>query len=314
MARDNGSVTSWYSNLPNVAWNSPTQESWAGIPTWEWDAHTFTPEQITAGTVYWCDSYFSMNAGCTPGDCVGQESELYDDGWCYLCFRPEPNGMQNDWWKQYIGSFWVGKDLSRTGCEPDRVFLEIQRFSGGSLSVAEVGGSSIIKIRMLPDLRSWEGVETYISSRIEAAEKLVDAVDPLQMVPVTVTFKGPVNPRDYVQLVKQLGIEVYSYDIVGNEGAGGSIAPSKHMPYDWRFEETLRKGRGIKVSGVTGFYGSIPAGNVRRLQTDSKAMLVDPMEDLTVLELKQKYTDLGYPVQVYHPVNLWIYYKLLNEE
>lgn len=71
MPRDHGNVTGWYSNLLNVAWNPPTEESWAGVPTWEWDAHTFTPEQIKTGTIYWVDSYFSMKTGYTPGGSIG---------------------------------------------------------------------------------------------------------------------------------------------------------------------------------------------------------------------------------------------------
>jgi len=113
--------------------------------------------------------------------------------------------------------------------------------------------------------------------------------------------------------VKKLGIEVSIYNFVGEEGSGGARAPSKEMPYDWKFEVTLRKGRGVKVLGITGFYGSIPAGNMEALQKDKRVILVDPMEDLTVLQLKQKYVDLGYTVQVYYSVDLWIYYKMLNE-
>lgn len=113
--------------------------------------------------------------------------------------------------------------------------------------------------------------------------------------------------------MKKLGIEVSIYNFVGEEGSGGARAPSKEMPYDWKFEVTLRKGRGVKVLGITGFYGSIPAGNMEALQKDKRVILVDPMEDLTVLQLKQKYVDLGYTVQVYYSVDLWIYYKMLNE-
>jgi hypothetical protein len=75
----------------------------------------------------------------------------------------------------------------------------------------------------------------------------------------------------------------------------------------------LKTSRGVKVEGVTGFFGSIPAGNIRTLQSDNRVILVDPREDLTVLQLKQKYADQGYPVQVYNPLDLWIYYKMLNE-
>lgn len=314
MPRAHGSVTGWYSTLPNVVWNPPDDEDWAGVPTWEWDAHTFTPEQIQENTIYWVDTYLSMNTGYTPGGSIGQESELYDDGWCFLCWRPEPNGVQNDYWKQYLGSYWIEeKDLSRTMCETEKVFLEILRFSGGSISVAEVGNSSVIKIRMLPDVRSWEGVATYISSRIDATKKLVENVDPSQPVPVTVTFNTHISPLEYMQLVRRLGVKVSSYNIIGNEGAGGSVAPSKQMPYDWAFEATLKIRRGIEVSGVTGFYGLIPAGNVETLQNDLRVILVDPMEDLTILQLKQKYIDQGYPVQVYYPVDLWIYCKMLSE-
>lgn len=314
MPRAHGTVTGWYSTLPNVAWNPPTEEEWAGVPTWEWDAHTFTPEQILENTIYWVDTYLSMNTGYTPGGSIGQESELYDDGWCFLCWRPEPNGVQNDYWKQYLGSYWIEeKDLSRTGCETEKVFLEILRFPGGSISVAEVGNSSVIKIRMLPDVRSWEGVVTYISSRIDAAKTLAENMDSSQLLPVTVTLNTPISPSEYINLVKRLGIEVSSYNIVGNEGAGGSIAPSKHMPYNWVFEATLKIHRGIEVLGVTGFYGLIPAGNIETLQNDQRVILVDPMEDLTILQLKQKYIDQGYSVQIYYPVDLWIYYKMLKE-
>lgn len=315
MPRANGTVTSWWSNIPNVAWNAPTAESWAGVPTWEWDAHTFTPQNITAGQIYYCDSYLSMNPGATPGWAIGQESELYDDGWCFLCWRPEPNGVQLDYWKQYLGAFWIDrKGLSRTGCEPERAFLEILRFSGGSISVAEVSASpSVIKIRIMPDVRSWEGITTYISSRIDAARTLVESLDSSQLIPVTVTFNTPVSPSEYMRLVKELGIEVSTYNLVGNEGAGGSIVQSKQRPYNWEFEARLKTSRGVKVEGVTGFSGSIPAGNIKTLQSDNRVILVDPREDLTVLQLKQKYADQGYPVQVYNPLDLWIYYKMLNE-
>jgi hypothetical protein len=256
-----------------------------------------------------------MNPGYTPGGSIGQESELYDDGWCYLSWSPEPNGAQNDWWKQYLGSYWIEeKGLSRTGSEPEKVYLEILRFSGGAISVAEVGNSSIIKIRTLPDTRPLEDVVDYVQSRIDAARALVENIPPSQLVPVTVTFNKPVTPHEYIQLVKRMGIEVSSYDIVGNEGAGGAIAPSKSIPYNWAFEAKLKRLRGIKVLGVTGFYGLIPAGNIEILQNDPRVILVDPMEDLTILQLKQKYLDQGYEVQVYYPVELWIYYKMLGEE
>lgn len=56
--------------------------------------------------------------------------------------------------------------------------------------------------------------------------------------------------------------------------------------------------RGVEVLGVTGFSGFIPASSIEAFQSDSRVLLVDPWEDLTAKQLKQKYSEQGYVVDV----------------
>jgi len=52
--------------------------------------------------------------------------------------------------------------------------------------------------------------------------------------------------------------------------------------------------RGVEVLGVTGFSGFIPASSIEAFQSDSRVLLVDPWEDLTAKQLKQKYSEQGF--------------------
>ena len=308
--RVSGTVTSWYSNLPNVEWNSPTEESWGGADTWELDAHTFTPQDIQANTMYYSDIWMTMENGYSIADVIGQESELYDDGFPWGGMF-EPNGAQRDWFKQYLGSFWINQGVVRFGCGPPKELLEQVTFPGGAFSVTSPQNSTSTQIRNLPIIYTYEDLSAYITSRIAATEKLIANGSRSQYIPVTVSFKTPVSPDEYVDMVKKAGIKINGYSVLGNDGYGGSMAPSEQMPYDETFESALNK-RGVEVIGVTGFTGSIPASAITSLQNDSRILLIDPWEDLKVQQLKQKYGDEGYSVNVIPPIDLWPRYNALK--
>ena len=171
--------------------------------------------------------------------------------------------------------------------------------------------STSTQIRNLPAIYTYEDLSAYITSRIAATEKLIANGSRSQYIPVTVTFKTPVSPDEYADMVKKAGIKINGYSVLGTDGYGGSMAPSEQIPYDETFESALNK-RGVEVIGVTGFTGSIPTNAITSLQNDSRILLIDPWEDLKVQQLKQKYVDEGYSVNVIPPIDLWPRYNALK--
>jgi hypothetical protein len=311
--RVSGTVTSWYSTLPNVEWNSVTAESWGGVDTWELDAHTFNPEDIQVNTMYSASIWMTMESGYSIVNVIGQESELYDDGFPWR--NPfSVNGAQRDWFKQFLGTFWVNSGVVRFGCGPPKVLLEQVTFSGGSVSVTSPENSTLTQIITLPSMYTNEDIDAfnaYITSRINATNELIAHTKSSQSILATVTFTSPISPNEYIDWVKKLGIEINSYSLLGSEGYGGSMVPSKETPYDEKFESDLNK-LGFDVVGITGFTGSIPANKTIYLQNNAKVLLVDPWEDLNVQQLKQKYVKEGYSVTVIPSIDLWPRYNALK--
>lgn len=302
--RVSGTVTYWYSNIPNSAWTAVSQENWGGVNTWELDVHTFSPESIQVNTVYWADIAMSMETGYSIDDVVGQESELYEDGFPWILYPP--CGVQLDWFKQYLGSYWINAGVVRFGCGPPKELMNQMAFPGGVFSAVKTVNSTLTQIWTMPE--KYGDLTDYISSRIDATKQLIASTKQSQNILATVTFTTPISPDEYAKLVKKFGIEVNSYSIVGTEGYGGAMAPSKQLPYDETIEITLKK-RGVEVVGVTGFTGSICANEIISLQNDVRILLVDPWEDLTVQQLKQQYLEVGYSVDVRPTFDLWPYWS-----
>ena len=304
--REAGTVESWYSNIPDVEWSSVTAETWGGRDTWEMDAHTNHPENLATGTWYHVDLWMSMESGYSIERVIGQESELYDDGWPWgLIWDP---GAQRDWFKQYLGDYWIYYGVVRFGCGPPKEIVEHLTFQGGALSVTKPVNSTALQISNMPDTYTYKNLDAYVSARIKSTEELIKNTNPYQYIPATVTFIAPISPHEYVNLAKKLGIEIYNYNVLGTDGYGGSKSSSKQNPYNDQFERELEK-RGVKVVGITGFTGSIPANKLLSLQNDSRILLVDPWEDLAVQELKQRYVQEGYSVDVLPTIDLWPEYN-----
>jgi hypothetical protein len=301
-------LVGFWSNLPSVELNEANDESWGGIDTWEFDAHTFWPENIQANTVYSVYVTATMLDGNTLVNSVGEESELYDDYWRGLF---EPNGIQLDWFKEHLGQFWANNGVVRFGCGPPKILIDQSTFPGGAITALTPNGTSKMEIRSLPSVRTYEDLVNYVSSRINVTNGVVASSKADQLIPVTVTFNEPINPQTYIDLVKKMGVDPISYRATFTDGYA-TVGASKQMPYNEEFTADLRNQRNLDIVGITGFTGSIPAKNIDVLQSDSHVLLVDPWKDVKTAQLEHKYTTQGYSVEIAPTIDLWPQYNKLR--
>lgn len=196
--------------------------------------------------------------------------------------------------------------------------VEVIEFPGGAIVVtnhSQVSGyAPYISIRVTSNVTSKEDLLTYIDSRTKALLELADSANPNETVLVSVTFKSPLKPAEFTDFCRNYVVDAREYvTVYANETTGevlGSGILKGPSPQDPNFEEALINVReGLKVTGVIAFKGLMKVDVARTQQlNDSKVLLVDLREDLTVRGLMEKYRSEGFDVITDSPIE-WDIYK-----
>lgn len=298
-----GSFTGWYSTLPDAQSRLHEVAHWACEDTWEFEIWTHVPEQIQTYVTYYADVYVDLG-GNAVSEYMVNEGEIKDDRWPWSWLHP--GGVPLDWFKLYIGSHWVAKGINVYG-DPEEVAwtLEINEFSGGGIVVRKFSSTERVTVRVESNIESEEDLIAYVNSRTQAMLKLIDNVDPLERIPVTITFKVPLKPIHYVVLSKVFGIEVLEYSFVCEEGRGGRILGETGQLYDWNLERIVEDARDDKVVGIIALKGLLQASKIAILQRNPRVLLIDPKKDLNVQELVEKYEPEASQITIEYPSHIW---------
>ena len=200
--------------------------------------------------------------------------------------------------------------------------VEMIKFPGGAIIVTNhtnvPGYAPYITIRVTSNVTSKEGLLTYIDSRTKALLELADSANPNETVLVSVTFQSPLNPAEFTDFCRNYVVDAREYvTAYANETTGealGSGILKGPSPQDPKFEEALINVReGLKVKGVIAFEGLMKVDVARTRQlNDSKVLLVDLREDLTVRGLVEKYRSEGFDVITDSPIEWGIYKEYLK--
>ena len=304
IATDYGDITDFYSTLPNAEFYIGEKGTWGGVMTREGEIYTRTPEQIAAGTIYWADAYFAMTTG-TPKECTAYEYEMKIDDWPYYLMHP--GGYPLDWWKRYWAPIY---SIERPhDCEEPPDILSITEFPGGFVVALNASDNTIV-IRTTSGIESKNGLDTYIDSRSDALDDLIERSEPEMYIPVTITFNEPLSPSAYISFCKRYKLESAYYRFISKHGSGISTVRNPEQPFRWDFARNLEKERGDKIIGVTAVYGLIKVESAETLRSNTVVLLVDPKEDLIVQEYISLYTGLGEEILVEYPDDIWVEYEL----
>ena len=128
---------------------------------------------------------------------------------------------------------------------------------------------------------------------------------------MTVTFKNNWSIKDYLNLVTQFNLDIREVDYLGTENTRGRMTV-KDKAFDERLALQFTSDTGSTIIGITGFNGYVNINEVLSLQNTFQVLLVDPLEDLQVRDLKKEYEQAGFLVTVLS-TDLWPFYQeILN--
>lgn len=200
-------------------------------------------------------------------------------------------------------------------------FKEIERisFSGGSIIVREIRQSptdkSYIAISIEADLGSEGNITAYVKSRTDALNELLNTVDADALIEAIITFKAPMNPEDFASLCKTTFEKVGEYAIsLTNEATDERQTEIVWFPrpQETEFVQNLTSiKQGYRLEGIVAFECYISVESTRSLQSNPRVLLIDPLEDAQMLEVKKAYESKGFYVQLERPFSeeVWKQYS-----
>lgn len=155
---------------------------------------------------------------------------------------------------------------------------------------------SSIVIKVLHTIKSESDLWAYVESRTKAMNELLGFVNPNESLQVTLTFNTPLEPVDFQSLCRDYLEKPNLYAILLKNETSGSLGAvsSGPNPLDPSFVKdfTYLK-EGFTLVGIIASEGLLKAGMVKTLQSDSRVLLVDPVEDLTARALVEKHLATG---------------------
>jgi hypothetical protein len=175
-----------------------------------------------------------------------------------------------------------------------------------------------ISIRIEAHITSEENIITYANSRTNALNALLDTISGNSLIEVVTTFKNPIKSEELVSLcetsLEKLGeyAAILTGEKTDTNGAWVLWFPRLQDPNLIHDLTSIKEG--YKLEGIIAIECNIKAETARILQSDSRILLIDPMEDLTILEIKKKYASIGFNVQVERPFSqeMWGQYAKLK--
>lgn len=180
---------------------------------------------------------------------------------------------------------------------------EIERveFPGGFIVVykrqQDPRSESYVGVKVYPNIRSESDLWAYVESRTKAMNELSNFVNSHELLVVTLTFNTPLEPVDFQNLCEDYLEKPNLYAILlRNETSGtlGAAVCGLPSPLDASFVKDFTYLKdGYRLVGVIASEGLLKAGMVEALQSDSRVLLVDPVEDPTVRGLLEEYLSTG---------------------
>ncbi|MEM3696909.1 MAG: hypothetical protein QXQ94_05310 [Candidatus Bathyarchaeia archaeon] len=197
---------------------------------------------------------------------------------------------------------------------------EIERISflGGDIVVREMHYNprekGYISIHIEAHITSEENLTAYVNSRTNALNALLDTLTADSLIEVFITFKNPLKPEDLKSLCETSLVKLGGYAVIVTDKKAGTKCAGVlwfPRPQDSDFIQNLTSIReGYTLEGIVAVECYIKAKAVRILQSDLRILLIDPVEDLMIGEIKEKYKSMGFSVQVERPFSqeMWRQY------
>jgi hypothetical protein len=208
-------------------------------------------------------------------------------------------------------SGWVPREIERTS------------FPGGDIVVREMRYNPFekgyISICIEAHISSEENLIAYANSRTNALNALLDTIGGGDsLIEAVITFKNPIKPEELVSLCETSLVKLGEYAIIvtgektDTKGAGVLWFPRPQDPGLMQNLTSIKEG--YRLEGIIAVECYIKAETARILQFDSRILLIDPMEDPTLLEIKNKFDSKGFDVQVERPFSqeMWEQYAKLK--
>jgi hypothetical protein len=208
---------------------------------------------------------------------------------------------------------WVPKELERIS------------FPGGDIAVRKIQYNPFekgyISIHIEAHITSEEDLSAYVGSRTNALNIFLDSINPNSTIEVAaITFRAPIKPEELMSLCEISLVKLGEYAvIITNEVTGekSTMVLGLPRPQDPEFIQNLTFIKdGYRLEGIIAAECYVKAEMARILQSDPTIRLVDPSEDLTIIEIKKKYNLMGFDVEVSRPFSyeMWSQYVKLEHE
>jgi hypothetical protein len=186
-------------------------------------------------------------------------------------------------------------------------------FPGGDIVVWKYSQSSrdkgYIILNVEPNITSHSDLSAYIDSRTEGLNQILE--ENSSIFEAIVTFKAPISAEKFVRwcngsVEKATDCAVITTDrtsgVVFLEGGAGNIV-------------NVTSKEGLNLGGVIAIGCYLTPEQARNLQSDLTVLLVEPLEDLQMRQIKERYRAEGVDAQVQRPPpakELWKQYATLE--
>lgn len=207
---------------------------------------------------------------------------------------------------------WVPKELERIS------------FPGGDIVVTQMRHNPFekgyISISIEAHITSLENLSAYMKSRTKALNAFLDSISSDSLVQVAaITLRTPMKPEELVSICETSLAKLGEYAVIitdettGTKEAGVLWFP---RPQDPSFVQNLTSIKECcRLEGIIAVECYIRANIARTLQSDPRILLIDPIEDLTIFEIRKKYESMGFHVQVERALSqeMWSQYVKLEQ-
>jgi len=186
--------------------------------------------------------------------------------------------------------------------------LERISFPGGDIVVRKIqynpSMKAYISIHIETHISSEDELLVYVNSRASALDELLNSISPDEKIYVTITFKDTLGQMDFIDLWRDYLEKPLDYAIIVKNETSGELGtlvlgmPSHDEP---SFMEYFTNPKGFELVSVIAFQALVRVDVAKTFKQDSRILLVDPQEWLTIRGLVDKYNPLGFDVTVEIP-------------
>lgn len=179
--------------------------------------------------------------------------------------------------------------------------IEQVSFPGGNIVVYENRQSpqdrGYLTVTVKGNVTSQENLAAYVTSRTNALNTLLETATTNSTIEAIITFKDPMNPEGFASLVETSVEKLGEYAIILTDETTNTKSTEVlwfPRPQEADFTQNITSIKeGYNLEGIIAFECYIKAEAAKSLQSDPKVLLIDPLEDPTVLEIKKDYESKG---------------------